>query len=155
MNELDFTIEFHSEFTNKEFETDLMAEAEQRLRKLARGHSDMTGAAVNMRQPAKKVTPPLHEATIVVYTRPEHIAATEKADTPQAALKGALEAVERQIRQKRDKLGRPWEKPGNDPVSQEVLELIAAEEMPAEEIEAEEDPELSEIPDAEEQVDER
>jgi ribosome-associated translation inhibitor RaiA len=63
----------------------------------------------------------------VTYVRPSNIAATEKADNPMTALKGALNAVERQVREKRKRLKEHWERPGNDPVSREVTELEAAE----------------------------
>lgn len=134
MDELDFTIEFNSELADKELEKSLMTEAESELRKLASGHSDITGAAVTLRQPAKKETPPLHEATVVVYTRPDNVVGKEKQDTPSGALKGALDAVEKQIRKKREKLRDRWEQPQRDPITKEVLEVVAAEEEVSEEI---------------------
>ena len=48
----------------------------------------------------------------MVYGRPDHTAATEKGDNPTIALKGALSALERQVRSRREKLGRPWQQPG-------------------------------------------
>lgn len=130
MNELDFTLELNSESLSPAVEADLFEEADTRLRQLAEGHSDIIGAAVNMRLPAQGETPPLHEATVVVYSRPEHIAATKKEEEPAQALLRALEAVERQIRQRRNKLRERWEQPGNQPVEQEIEEIIAAESMP-------------------------
>jgi hypothetical protein len=47
-------------------------------------------------------------------------------------LKGALSAIERQVRQRRDKLQKTWEQPGNDPVTQEVMEVMLAENQPEE-----------------------
>jgi ribosome-associated translation inhibitor RaiA len=128
MDELDFTIEFNSDLNDPSFEENLFAEAESRLRQMARGHDDLTGAAVTIRQPAKKETAPLHEATVVAYVRPDNIVGKEKQDTPSGALKGALDAVERQIRKKREKLRDRWEQPQNDPVTKEVLEVLASEE---------------------------
>jgi ribosome-associated translation inhibitor RaiA len=127
INELDFTLELTSRDLPKEIEDALFAEADKKLRSLAKGHKDMVGAAVTMKQPAIKETPPLFEATVVTYIRPENIAATEKADNPMMALKGALNAIERQVRKKRARLKKHWERPGNDPVSREVQELEAAE----------------------------
>jgi ribosome-associated translation inhibitor RaiA len=126
--ELAFTIEFNAEGLGQDMETALFDEADGRLRELARGHNDLTGAAINIRVPAHEETPPLYQVTVVVYARPKQVAATEKRDTPTGALKGALSAVERQIREKRAKLGRRWERPDNDPVSVEVEELTAIEE---------------------------
>lgn len=128
MDELDFTIEFNSGLENKEYEADLLAEAEGRLRDLAEGHSDIRGAAVTIRKPADTETPPLHEATVVAYVRPDNVVGKEKQESPEGALKGALDAVERQVRKKREKLGEPWKQPQNDPITQEVVEITAAEE---------------------------
>lgn len=125
MNELDFTIEFNSEDLYDTAEESLFLEADGRLRQLADGHSDLRGAAVNIRRPG----PALYEATVVVYGRPENLSATEKHEDPTTALKGALSAMERQVRQRREKLKKSWEQPGNDPVSQEVLEVMLAEEQ--------------------------
>ena len=92
-DELDFTLELNSEGLSQEVEQALFAQADARLRSLAKGHTDLIGAAVSMKQPAHKETPPIFEATVVTYIRPSNIAATEKADNPSMALKGALDAV--------------------------------------------------------------
>jgi ribosome-associated translation inhibitor RaiA len=135
---LDFTIEFNSEDLGEAAEAELFTEADNRLHKLAKGHSDLTGAAINIRRPAKTETGYIYEATVVAYIRPKNVAASEKRDNPRAALKGALSAVERQVRKRRAKLSQHWERPGNEPVEQEVLEAMAAEEEIEEEIEEEE-----------------
>ena len=132
MKELDFTIEFNSNL-NDTVEEELFLEADTELRKLAKGHDDITGAAINIREPAKGETSYWFEATVVVYSRPEHISATEKADDPAAALKGALKAVKRQIRERRTKLRQTWERPDNDPITQDMVELAAADEADLEE----------------------
>jgi len=126
MEELDFTIELNAQGLNDRVEAEMFAEADSRLRELADGHSDLSGAAINVRQPARTETTFLHEVTVVVYTRPKHIAATTKETDPLAALNDSLSAVERQIREKREKLRDRWEQPGNDPVSTEVEEIVAA-----------------------------
>jgi ribosomal subunit interface protein len=78
---------------------------EDRIRDLAQGHTDITGAAVNLTQPSQdNETAYIFEATVVLYVRPENIAANEKEGDLEGALKGALDAVERQIRKKREKL---------------------------------------------------
>lgn len=126
MDELDFTIEFKSDLEDDQFEAELMAEADSRLRELARGHSDVTGAAVTVRQHAAQETP-IYETTVVAYVRPENVAGKEKDESPRMGLRHALDAVERQVREKRDRLGQRWEEPGRDPVTQEVAEIVAAE----------------------------
>jgi ribosome-associated translation inhibitor RaiA len=127
MEELDFTLELNSEDLNKTAEYDLYTQAEERLRELAANHKDMTGAAINVRRPASGETAFLHEVTVVIYSRPEHIAATEKDSSPAMALKGALDAAERQIRKRREKLKERWKQPGNLPIEQEIVETQLSE----------------------------
>jgi ribosome-associated translation inhibitor RaiA len=109
---VELDIEFYSEI--KSLENELWPEAEKRLRELAKGHRDMTGASIAIEEPAaNRETPYIYRARVVVYIRPENIAGEEKADTPQAALKGALDAVTRQVREKRRKQRTKWKQPGN------------------------------------------
>lgn len=83
----------------------LYAMVEERVLKLAKGHTDITGAAVNLTQPSQNTqTPYIFEVTVVLYVRPANIVATEEAGDLEGALKGALDAVERQMREKREKL---------------------------------------------------
>jgi ribosome-associated translation inhibitor RaiA len=112
MEELDFTLEFNSAGVNEDLETILFDHADDRLRTLKGDHRDMVGAAVNIREPAHGETAYLYEATVVIYIRPENIAATEKADNPTTALKGALTAVERQVREGRKKRKEKWKTAG-------------------------------------------
>jgi ribosome-associated translation inhibitor RaiA len=103
----DFDYEFHSEVDQPLDE--LKAEVEARLRKLADGHTDMIGATVSIDEPAEnRSTPFVYRARIVAYVRPEDVAATEQADTVEGALKGALQALERQVRERRAKLRERW-----------------------------------------------
>jgi ribosome-associated translation inhibitor RaiA len=127
MEELDFTLELNSDDLNKTAEYDLYTQAEERLRELAANHTDMTGAAINVRRPASGETAFLHEVTVVIYSRPEHIAATGKDSSPEMALKGALDAAERQVRKRRKKLKERWKQPGNLPVEQEIVETQLSE----------------------------
>lgn len=131
MNELDFTIEFNSDLDDPSLDEALFLEADSRLQELAEGHQDLTGAAVTIRKPVKAETPPLHEATVVAYVRPNNVVGKEKQESAVGALKGALNAVERQIREKRDKLRESWKHPQGDPVTQDVLEITASEESGA------------------------
>jgi hypothetical protein len=127
VKELDFTLELNAEGLSDRLESEMFAEADSRLRELASGHSDLTGAAINVRQPAKAETSFLHEVTVVVYARPEHIAATKKEADPIMALNDSLSAVEQQVREKREVLRDHWKQPGNDPVATEIQEIQAAE----------------------------
>ena len=82
MSELDFTLELTSEHLHKTTEYDLFVEAETRLKHLAEGHTDLIGAAVNISRPSSGEAVPLHGVTVVVYSRPKHIAATKKETDP-------------------------------------------------------------------------
>ena len=127
MNEIDFTLELNSDDLPKTAEYKLFTEAEERLHRLAVGHTDLTGAAINVRRPTASESAFLHEVTVVIYGRPHHIAASEKDSNPYQALKGALDAAERQVRERRKKLKQLWKQPGNLPPEQEIGEVVAAE----------------------------
>lgn len=133
VDELDFTLELKTDLADQSFEDALFDEAESRLLELRGDHDDITGAAVTIREEAAGETP-FYEATVIARVRPETIVGREKDHSPADGLNGALEAVERQVRDKRAKLGRPWEQPGNTPVEQEVVERAAAEQQLEEEL---------------------
>jgi ribosome-associated translation inhibitor RaiA len=103
MNKANFPIEFNNEVDNvKKSENDFYTLAEDQLSKLAVGHNDISGAVVNLKQPAKEhQTSYMSEVTIVVYMGSDHIAATDKGEQFQATLDGALDAVERQVHERR------------------------------------------------------
>jgi ribosome-associated translation inhibitor RaiA len=109
MDFVDFEYEYYSEI--EQMDAELSAEAERRLRALAEGHSDIVGARVAMEELTSSQTPHLYEATITVYKRPENVVAVEKADAPETALKAALSAVEREIREYRERLRERWRQP--------------------------------------------
>lgn len=109
--ELEFAYEFHNMAGDlgEMLEDRLKVEVETRLNKLSKGHTDLTGAAVALEKEDKQaITGSPIRARVVVYTRPENIAGVEVATDAMAALKGALTAVERQVREKRDKLRETW-----------------------------------------------
>jgi ribosome-associated translation inhibitor RaiA len=103
MNKANFPIEFNNEVDDvKKSENDFYTLAVDRLNKLAVGHNDISGAVVNLKQPAKEhQTAYINEVTIVVYMGSDHIAATEKGEQFQSTLDGALDAVERQVHERR------------------------------------------------------
>jgi len=113
MDTLDFTFEFHTEMPNlREASRDaLRAEAERRLLALAAGHRDLVGASAALEPLAHGVSPYMYEARVAVYARPENVAAVKKGETAVSALKGALDAVERQVREQRSKLAERWKQP--------------------------------------------
>lgn len=103
MDTTNFPIELNNEVDDvKQSENDSYTLAVDRLSKLAEGHTDISGAIVNFKQPAKgRETAHIYEVTIVVYMGPKNIAATEKGEQFRATLDGALDAVERQVREHR------------------------------------------------------
>jgi ribosome-associated translation inhibitor RaiA len=103
MDKANFPIEFNNEIDDvKKSENEFYTLAVDRLSKLAEGHNDISGGVVNLKQPAQgRQTSHIYEVTIVVYMGADHIAATEKGEQFQATLNGALDAVERQVRERR------------------------------------------------------
>ncbi|NJL95996.1 MAG: hypothetical protein HC915_20830 [Anaerolineae bacterium] len=98
-------IEFTMDIPDSDSDMDYYVMLEDRVSDLARGHTDITGAAATLSQPAAgRETAYIFAASVVVYMRPNNINATEKHDNPAQALKGALDAIERQVRQQRGKL---------------------------------------------------
>ena len=87
-----FTIEYHTE--TYEFTNGLKAKLEKRLEKLAGRHRDITGAslAVHTVSGANRH----HEYK-------DNIAAIRKADTVSNAVLEALDAIERQVREQRER----------------------------------------------------
>ncbi len=81
---------------------------EDRLGKLAGKHNDITGADVVVSEQTNASTPHWYRARVVVYIRPEYVAATKFGDNPGQALKEALGAVERQVHEQREKLRERW-----------------------------------------------
>ncbi len=106
---LDFQFEFYTEVPDPG--DDLRTEAEQRLLDLSKGHDDLIGASVTMEEVTGETTPHRYEAKVVVFKRPDNVVAKEKSETPEGALKGALTAVERQVRELRAKLKETWKQP--------------------------------------------
>jgi len=104
MDTTNFPIEFNNEVDDvKKSENEFYTLAVKRLNKLAEGHTDISGAVVNFKQPAQgRETAHIYEVTIVVYMGSENIAATEKSEQFRATLDGALDAVERQVREHRE-----------------------------------------------------
>lgn len=109
MSQTDFSYEFTGEISQPD--EPLRMEAEQRLRQLAEGHTDIIGAAVAVEELTGSSTPHSYRARIVVYMRPKDITAVEKESDPMTALQKALQTVERQIREYRDKLRERWKQP--------------------------------------------
>jgi ribosome-associated translation inhibitor RaiA len=109
MDNPNFDFEFYSEVQN--LPDDLRVKVQDRLEKLAGGKRDMIGASVAIERIAHGETPHFYQARIVAYIKPDNIVALEKGDNIDVALKGALDALERQVRKRREKFGEPWKRP--------------------------------------------
>lgn len=109
MDNPDFDFEFYTEVPNVPGE--LRLEVLNRLESLAAGKKDMIGASVAVERIAHGETSHFYQARIVAYIKPKNIAAVEKAENLEMSLRGALVAIERKIRKKREKFGEPWKRP--------------------------------------------
>lgn len=130
MTLLEFTYEFLNEVETlgQDEETNLRDRAESHLRSLAKDRRDVIGAAVSLESLVKgERSPHLFQARVVLYARPENIAAVAKRETPANALQDALDAVERQLRNRREKLQERSEKLGPQGARQEIYEMTAQE----------------------------
>ncbi len=77
---------------------------EARLHKLAHGHRDISGASVALECVSGANKRAEYRARMVVYCKPANIAATCTQDSVRSAVSEALEAVERQIREQRERM---------------------------------------------------
>ena len=96
-----FTVEYHTE-TN-ELTNGLRAKVEQRLEKLARRRHDITGASLAVQTISGANRRHEYKVRLVLYHKPDNIVAVRKADTVANALLETLDAVERQVRQRRER----------------------------------------------------
>ena len=103
MGSSDFYIDYNIEV---EVGDAFKRETEGRLRELAAAHTDIVGAAVALEKVADTQTYDVHRVRIVVYKRPQDIAVTKQEPDPMLALRAALDTLEEQIRESREKLAR-------------------------------------------------
>lgn len=103
----DFEFEFYNEVEH--LDDAWRDKAEQTLRDLAEGHNDMIGASVAVKEVAESETTKLYQTRVVAYVKPKNVVGVEKSQHAEPAIRGALEAVERQIRKLRDKKRKPWQ----------------------------------------------
>ena len=103
MSEANFPIEFNNEVDDvKKSENEFYTLAADRLSKLTEGHNDISGAVINLKQPAKeRETSYISEVTIIVHMGSDDVIATEKGEQFRATLSSALDAVERQVHERR------------------------------------------------------
>lgn len=104
MGSSDFYVDYNIEVSDVGDE--FKRETEQRLRELASSHSDMVGAAVALEKIADTETYDLYRVRIVVYKRPQDIVVTKQDADPLVTLREALQILEEQVRESREKLAQ-------------------------------------------------
>ena len=104
MGSSDFYIDYNIEVSD--VSTEFKRETEQRLRELASSNSDIVGAAVALEKTADTQTYDVHRVRIVLYKRPQDIVVTKEDPDPMVTLREALDTVEEQVRESREKLAQ-------------------------------------------------
>ena len=102
MTDFPFDFEFYNE--TEQPDAPFYDLAFEKIVDTAEGHSDITGASVSMEELSSDETPHAFQARVVLYVRPENIAATEVIPDAQDALQAALDSAIEQVREKRNKL---------------------------------------------------
>ncbi len=100
----DFPFDFEFRNQTQQPDGEFYELAFQEITSLAEGHSDIVGASVSLEELSSGETPHAYQARVVLYVRPDHIAATEVESGALEALQRALDAAVRQVREKREKL---------------------------------------------------
>lgn len=104
MGSSDFYIDYNIEVSGVGDEFN--RETEQRLRGLASEQSDIVGAAVSLEKVADTQTYDVLRVRIVVYKRPQEIVVTKQGEEPMVTLREALDTLEAQVRESREKLAQ-------------------------------------------------
>jgi ribosome-associated translation inhibitor RaiA len=125
MGSLDFYVDFNIE--DQDIGNDFNLEAEQRLRDLATGHSDLIGASVSLEKIVEAESPYLYQVRIALYKRPEDFAVVEKESEPMIALNNALKALEEKVRTSREKLSQIESR--RTGANEAVIQELGAEEV--------------------------
>ena len=101
MESLPFAIEYHSD--GPELTDVPKAKIENRLAKLVHKHHDLTGASVSVQTVSGDTLPHTYRARLVLYRRPNNVAAVTQGTVLSATLDAALDAAMRQVRDRRDR----------------------------------------------------
>lgn len=105
----DFPVEIRSD--SEGFSDKLREKTLRRLADLKGDHTDIVSAAVTIEEIAKGEEAFLYEFKVIAHMRPDPVIAAKKADTVETAMKAALDALERQVRERRAKLKEHWKRP--------------------------------------------
>ncbi len=92
-------IEFHLD--NLKISKQLEQKVRGHYQDWKRGHHDITNAFISLRQLSGKKSVHEYEAKIVLYHSPDNIVAGHRSGGTPEALAGAVQAIERQLRETR------------------------------------------------------
>lgn len=106
---------------------ELRLEAERRITELTEGRSDLIGASVALENIVEAETPYRYQVRIILYKRPEDIVVVKKEAEPMAALGSALDTLERQVHETREKLDTAHFKRAQD--TEKIVDELSAEEL--------------------------
>ncbi len=98
----DFDIEYYTENATLSHREKSMIE--NRINKLSRGHQDISGVSVALECVSGANKRAEYKARLVVYCKPTNIAASRTNESIYCAVTDTLEAVERQIRDQRERM---------------------------------------------------
>lgn len=105
----DFPIEIRSD--TESFTDKLREKTLRRLADLKGDHTDIVSAAVTIEEVAKGEAAFRYQFKVIAHMRPDPLVASKEGDTVEAAMKSALDALERQVRERRAKLKEHWKRP--------------------------------------------
>jgi ribosome-associated translation inhibitor RaiA len=104
MGSSDFYIDNNIDVT--EAGEEFKRETELRLWDLAADRSDIVGAAVALEKTVDTQSYDLYGVRILLYMRPQDIVVAKEDEEPMLTLRQALDTLERQVREARDKLAQ-------------------------------------------------
>jgi ribosome-associated translation inhibitor RaiA len=125
MGSSEFYIDYNVEVPD--VSNEFKRETEQRLRELSAAHSDMIGAAVALEKVADTQTYDVHRVRIIVYKRPQDIVVTKQDPDSMVALREALDTLEEEVRESREKLSQ--REPHRDSQIEAVYYDLSADEI--------------------------
>lgn len=101
-----FSIDFHAAVVlDSDVEKCLVDDAEHILRKLAKRFTDVTRASITILEPIERSeTSRIFLVRVVLVTHPSIITAVDKHEDVHGALRGALKAAARHLRDKHERL---------------------------------------------------
>jgi ribosome-associated translation inhibitor RaiA len=104
MGSSDFYVDYNIDVS--EVGDEFKRETEARLQDLIADQSDIVGAAVALEKTVDTQSYDLYRVRIVLYKRPQDMVVTKEDEEPMLTLRQALDTLERQVRESRDKLAQ-------------------------------------------------